>query len=350
MTPKKAYAGIAMTVAALADQDDATVALGRLVDLGLFKADLVEIAKALRLDVRDRDTKDAICRRIVEATVGQDNPTIREITGRQLHYAIEVTRDGGATWQPVDVPWRDDDATIKPAEHSVYRASAVESHGASDPAECATNIAAFYKLTELGETSEWPLWRVRVWIGDPTGRAADGEWSNLPVRSCVGRETTVRLTANHSVVVDPCDGRGAEISRHATAEEATAEYERAVERVIAEDDRPDPEAQPTVGPDGCGGWVHTDGLTYLHNPATSTYKRYDEMVPGDIIDWVGRPAVEVVRAGEPFVEQVGPLSGRDCRAHWCRRLDNDREGHVPFGPDGHAPVRHRAETAAIIGG
>jgi hypothetical protein len=95
-----------------------------------------------------------------------------------------------------------------------------------------------------------------------------------------------------------------------------------------------------VGPDGMGGWVHTDGLTYLHDPATSTYKSYDEMRPGDIIDWTGRPAVEVVRTGEPYVEKVGPLAGRRGRAHWCRRLDTGKEGYVPYGPDGQAPVRH----------
>ncbi len=101
-----------------------------------------------------------------------------------------------------------------------------------------------------------------------------------------------------------------------------------------------------VGPNGSGGWVHTDGQTYLHNPATSTYKRYDEMVPGDIIDWTGRATVEVIRVNEPYVEKVGPLAGRECRAHWCRRLDSGREGYVPFGPDGAAPVRHAQTVTA----
>lgn len=94
-----------------------------------------------------------------------------------------------------------------------------------------------------------------------------------------------------------------------------------------------------VGPDGVGGWYHTDGQVYLHDPATSAYKRYDEMVPGDVIDWTGRATVEVVRVSEPYVEKVGPLAGRECIAHWCRRLSDGREGYVPFGPDGMAPVR-----------
>lgn len=96
---------------------------------------------------------------------------------------------------------------------------------------------------------------------------------------------------------------------------------------------------PTVGPDGCGGWVHTDGQTYLHDPATSAYKRYDEMEPGDVIDWTGRATVEVLRVNEPYTEKVGPLEGRECLAHWCRRLSDGREGYVPFGPEGMAPVR-----------
>ncbi len=94
-----------------------------------------------------------------------------------------------------------------------------------------------------------------------------------------------------------------------------------------------------VGPDGVGGWVHTDGQIYLHDPSTSAYKRYDEMVPGDVIDWTGRATVEVVRINEPYTETVGPLNGRECLAHWCRRLSDGREGYVPFGPEGKAPVR-----------
>lgn len=96
---------------------------------------------------------------------------------------------------------------------------------------------------------------------------------------------------------------------------------------------------PTVGPDGYGGWVHTDGQTYAHDPATSAYKRYADMVPGDVIDWTGRATVEVVRVNEPYTEKVGPLNGRECFAHWCRRLSDGREGYVPFGPEGVAPVR-----------
>lgn len=94
-----------------------------------------------------------------------------------------------------------------------------------------------------------------------------------------------------------------------------------------------------VGPDGVGGWYHTDGKVYLHDPATSAYKRYDEMVPGDVIDWTGRATVEVLRVNEPYTETAGPLAGRQCLAHWCRRLSDGKEGYVPFGPAGMAPVR-----------
>jgi hypothetical protein len=104
-----------------------------------------------------------------------------------------------------------------------------------------------------------------------------------------------------------------------------------------------------VGSDGCGGWVHTDGKTYLHDPATSAYKRFDEMTPGDVIAWAGRPAVEVLRVGEPYTETPGPLAGREHHAHWCRRLDNGQEGYVPYGPGGEAPVRHGATVEAPPG-
>jgi hypothetical protein len=104
-----------------------------------------------------------------------------------------------------------------------------------------------------------------------------------------------------------------------------------------------------VGSDGCGGWVHTDGKTYLHDPATSAYKRFDEMTPGDVIAWAGRPTVEVLRVGEPYTETPGPLAGREHHAHWCRRLDNGQEGYVPYGPGGEAPVRHGATVEAPPG-
>lgn len=174
-------------VAALADSDTFAAGLDYLVAQKLLKADLIALAKRFRIDVRGRDAKEVICRRIVEATVGPraDRLTIREILGRLPHYAIEVTRDGGRTWYPVDVPWRGEGA-ITPAEHPYYYASAVESHGADDPAEIAAEVASFYKLADHAESSESPLWRVRVWIGEPAGRAADGQWSNIPIAAHVG--------------------------------------------------------------------------------------------------------------------------------------------------------------------
>lgn len=90
-----------------------------------------------------------------------------------------------------------------------------------------------------------------------------------------------------------------------------------------------------VGPDNMGGWLHTDGRTYLHDPATSGYRHADTLKVGDVIAYAGRPDTIVLRTSEPYRDPFGrPLLG-----HWCRNADTGAEGWMPFGHDGMFPVR-----------
>jgi hypothetical protein len=90
-----------------------------------------------------------------------------------------------------------------------------------------------------------------------------------------------------------------------------------------------------VGPDNMGGWLHTDGRTYLYDPATSGYRNASALKVGDVIAYAGRPDTIVLRTGEPCRDTFDrPLMG-----HWCRRADTGEEGWMPYGHDGMFPVR-----------
>ncbi len=92
-----------------------------------------------------------------------------------------------------------------------------------------------------------------------------------------------------------------------------------------------------VGPNGMGGWLHTDGETYLHDPATSAYKEADRIKVGDVIAWAAHPAVEVLEREHWTTD----FFGRRLNGFWCRRLDTGQEGPVPYGDGGRFPVRFR---------
>lgn len=79
------------------------------------------------------------------------------------------------------------------------------------------------------------------------------------------------------------------------------------------------------------------------DPAVAAYLPYERMEPGDVIAWPGQPRAEVLRTGEPYTDRIGPLIERQIRAHWCRTLDGTgREGWMPYGPGGRAPVEYNA--------
>ncbi len=92
-----------------------------------------------------------------------------------------------------------------------------------------------------------------------------------------------------------------------------------------------------VGPDGMGGWLHTDGYTYLHDPATSGYKSVDQIRIGDVIAWAAHPHAEVLEREHWSTD----FFGRRLNGFWCKRLDTGEEGLVPFGDGGRFPVKFK---------
>lgn len=92
-----------------------------------------------------------------------------------------------------------------------------------------------------------------------------------------------------------------------------------------------------VGPNGMGGWLHTDGYTYLHDPATSGYKTVDQIRVGDVIALAAHPAVEVLELEHWSTD----FFGRRLNGFWCRRLTDGVEGAVPFGDGGKFPVKFK---------
>lgn len=101
---------------------------------------------------------------------------------------IEASRDGGAIWTPVEIT-NGGSVQPVPAEDAHYRVSAPEGQGASEPAEIAANVAAYWRLADLVESSSWTRFRVRVWIGEPAGRDADAVWERgLPPVAAAIRE------------------------------------------------------------------------------------------------------------------------------------------------------------------
>ena len=93
----------------------------------------------------------------------------------------------------------------------------------------------------------------------------------------------------------------------------------------------------TVGPDNMGGWLHTDGYTYLHDPATSGYKSVDQIRPGDVIAYAAHPEVEVLDRDQFHAD----FFGRRMNGFKVRRLSDGVEGLVPFGADGRFPVKFK---------
>lgn len=92
-----------------------------------------------------------------------------------------------------------------------------------------------------------------------------------------------------------------------------------------------------VGPNGMGGWLHTDGETYLHDPATSAFKDADRIKAGDVIAWAAHPAAVVLEREHWTTD----FFGRRLNGFWCRRLTDGVEGAVPYGDGGRFPVKFR---------
>lgn len=96
-------------------------------------------------------------------------------------------------------------------------------------------------------------------------------------------------------------------------------------------------ASRKVGSDGLGGWLHTDGMTYLHDPATSGYREAHTIKVGDVIAYAGRPEVEVLQLEHFSVD----FFGRRLNGFWGKCLETGKEGAVPFGDGGRFPVKFK---------
>lgn len=81
---------------------------------------------------------------------------------------------------------------------------------------------------------------------------------------------------------------------------------------------------------------------YLADPATTRYVPCTQIRPGQVIAYLGKPRVLVLRTNETCTQRVCGLPGSwTSPAHWCRALDGEiagREGWMPFGPGGQMPI------------
>lgn len=75
-----------------------------------------------------------------------------------------------------------------------------------------------------------------------------------------------------------------------------------------------------VGPVGISDWLHTDGRTYKHDPATTGMIDAGYLRPGDVVDFPHLPAFEILRPATPMVDGIGqwPMT------YPVRRLDNNK--------------------------
>jgi hypothetical protein len=81
-----------------------------------------------------------------------------------------------------------------------------------------------------------------------------------------------------------------------------------------------------VGPTGMREWLHTDGRTYRHDPATTAMVDAAQLRPGDIVDFPHLDAFVIL--GEKI--NTRSLLGEWHMAHPVRRINTDLE--ATFSP------------------
>lgn len=90
-----------------------------------------------------------------------------------------------------------------------------------------------------------------------------------------------------------------------------------------------------VGPLYGGRWLHTDGRTYEHDPATTAMRRAELLHAGDIVDLPDVPAFEIAGAAVPRQDEVG----RTRMAFPTIALVGRRSGWLPYRDGDLVPVR-----------
>lgn len=90
-----------------------------------------------------------------------------------------------------------------------------------------------------------------------------------------------------------------------------------------------------VGPLFGGRWLHTDGRTYEHDPATTAMRRASFLHEGDIVDFPGIEPFKIVGPAEQQQDEFGRMG----MGFPTRGLDNRRAGWLPYRDGDLVPVR-----------
>jgi len=137
-------------------------------------------------------------------------------------------------------------------------------------------------------------------------------------------------TAEYTIVQG--DGRVFEIWR---LDEPTAIFPHHTERVLAKALSHVLGDAMKVGPVYGGRWLHTDGHTYEHDPATTAMRRAQLLHLGDIVDYPSLPAFEVTGPAQPYPDEAG----RPGMAFPTRDLVDRSSGWLPYRDGDLVPVR-----------
>lgn len=90
-----------------------------------------------------------------------------------------------------------------------------------------------------------------------------------------------------------------------------------------------------VGPVGIGDWLHTDGRTYKHDPATTGMMPADSLRVGDVVDYPHIEAIEILGPAEIIYDDLGRAS----MGYPARRLGGGFTRHFTYRSGDMVPVR-----------
>lgn len=91
-----------------------------------------------------------------------------------------------------------------------------------------------------------------------------------------------------------------------------------------------------VGPSGFGRWLHTDGRTYSHDPATTGFQPADYLRAGDVVDFPHLDAFEILGPAETQIDGLGQMH----MAFPVRRKNGARDW-FPYRAGDMVPVRFK---------
>ena len=189
------------------------------------------------------------------------------------------------------------------------------------------------------ETSDVPLDAIEYAL-----HVAREVWTTRRTRAIAQHATLQRALAKETRARAPTSRARAAETRASEAQEYSRlcaevdEVERRVETLEAARDEVATWAYTVDGRPLTRKEVMNLDQWFFPGPTRARYVRYDTLRVGDVIARAGAPRVEVVALD---VSCEPDRFGQQLRAHRGRFVDGPaagREGNLPFGPDGEAPV------------